>query len=139
MQSVVGRDWVNQLIPTHARTRYPTTTGFTLPALFSWIGAHRGSRTLTPFRAPVPQTGLSTIPTCAHGKVIWSCRQPFVPSMLPNDSRFLCTSISEVSLRATFALTSFHSMCTLPNYFVEHVGLEPTTPCVQGRCSCHLS
>ena len=33
MQSVIGRDWDYQLIPTHARTRYPTTTGFHITRL----------------------------------------------------------------------------------------------------------
>jgi len=37
MQSVVGRDWNTNFFHAHG-TRYPTTTGFTLPALFSWIG-----------------------------------------------------------------------------------------------------
>ena len=38
----------------------------------------------------------------------------------------------EPSLHATFAFTSFHRI-TLPNYFVEQVGFEPTIFCLQNR------
>ena len=41
-QSTTGRDWVNQLIPTHARTRYPVVTGLDYPPYLHGLVEQKG-------------------------------------------------------------------------------------------------